>query len=86
MTIHTLSSREFTRDVAAAKRAAQEGPVFITTRGRPEYALLKVEDYFRLAGQAPVSLLEAMDGIAAPEVDEFSVTPVDIRLKPVDLD
>lgn len=86
MTIHTLSSREFTRDVAAAKRAAQEGPVFITNRGRPEYALLKMEDYFRLAGQAPVSLLDAMDGMAKPEGDEFSVAPVDIRLNPVDLD
>lgn len=53
MTIHTLSSREFTRDVAAAKRAAQEGPVFITNRGRPEYALLKVEDYFQI-GRAHV--------------------------------
>lgn len=86
MTIHTLSSREFTRDVAAAKRAAQDGPVFITHRGRPEYALLKVEDYFRLAGQAPVSLLEAMDGTATAEMEELSVAPVDIRLKPANLD
>lgn len=86
MTIHTLSSREFTRDVAAAKRAAQEGPVFITNRGRPEYALLKVEDYFRLAGQAPVSLLDAMDGMAQPDAEAFSFAPADIQLKPADLD
>lgn len=33
MSSHTFSSREFTRDVGAAKRAAASGPVFITDRG-----------------------------------------------------
>ena len=33
MTIQTISSREFTRDIAAAKRATNDGPVFITHRG-----------------------------------------------------
>lgn len=37
MSIHTFSSREFTRDVGAAKRAAASGPVFITDRGKPRY-------------------------------------------------
>jgi hypothetical protein len=40
MSVHTFSSRDFTRDVSSAKRAAAEGPVFITDRGRPAYALL----------------------------------------------
>jgi len=54
MTIHTVSSRDFTRDVSAAKRAAAEGPVFITDRGRPAFALLKIEDYYLMTGkQAP---------------------------------
>jgi len=35
MPVHTFSSRDFTRDVSAAKRAAADGPVFITDRGRP---------------------------------------------------
>ena len=34
MTITTLSSRELNQDVAKAKNAAQDGPVFITDRGR----------------------------------------------------
>jgi PHD/YefM family antitoxin component YafN of YafNO toxin-antitoxin module len=51
MSIHTYSSRDFTRDVGTAKRAAAEGPVFITDRGRPAFALLKIEDYYHLAGQ-----------------------------------
>ena len=45
MPVHTFSSRDFTRDVSAAKRAATDGPVFITDRGRPAYALLKIDDY-----------------------------------------
>ncbi|MBP8928206.1 MAG: type II toxin-antitoxin system prevent-host-death family antitoxin, partial [Ottowia sp.] len=46
--ITTYSSREFTRDVAAAKRAAANGPVFITDRGAPAYALVTIEEYHRL--------------------------------------
>ena len=52
MGMRTISSREFTRDIAGAKRAADQGPVFITDRGEPSYALLKIDDYYRLAGQA----------------------------------
>ena len=42
MTTTTLSSRHFTRDVAAAKRATADGPVFVTDRGRPAFALLNI--------------------------------------------
>ena len=35
MTITTLSSREFNQDASGAKRAARDGPVFITDRDRP---------------------------------------------------
>ena len=65
MSVHTYSSRNFTRDVGATKRAAQKGPVFITDRGRPAYALLKIEDYYQLAGQQEESMLDVMDAIAA---------------------
>ena len=64
MSVHTYSSRDFTRDVGAANRAAAKGPVFITDRGRPAFALLKIEDYYHLAGQQKESLLEVMDAIA----------------------
>jgi prevent-host-death family protein len=65
MPVRTFSSRDFTRDVGAAKRAAAEGPVFITDRGRPAYALLKIEDYHALSGKAEESLLELMDRLPA---------------------
>jgi PHD/YefM family antitoxin component YafN of YafNO toxin-antitoxin module len=73
MAVHTYSSRDFTRDVSAAKRATAKGPVFITDRGRPAYALLKIEDYFQLAGQQEASLLDLMDNIAGGEHIEFDV-------------
>ena len=41
MGIHTFSSRDFTRDVSAAKRATADGPVFITDRGRPAFAQVR---------------------------------------------
>jgi prevent-host-death family protein len=50
MTITTLSSREFNQDTSGAKKAAQQGPVFITDRGRPAHVLLTIEDYQRLTG------------------------------------
>ena len=50
MTSTTLSSGEFNRDIGAAKKAAANGPVFITDRGRPAHVLLSFEDYQRLAG------------------------------------
>ena len=45
----TITSREFNRDVSAAKRAAERGPVTITDHGRPSHVLLTAEEYDRLA-------------------------------------
>ena len=63
MTLTTVSCRDFARDLANAKRAADAGPVFVTDRGRPTYALLKIEDDYKLFGTAPTSLLDKMDAI-----------------------
>jgi prevent-host-death family protein len=52
MAITTLSSREFNQDASRAKRAAEEGPVFITDRGEPAHVLLSIEAYRRLTGGA----------------------------------
>lgn len=77
MSVHTYSSRDFTRDVGAAKRAAAEGPVFITDRGRPAFALLKIDDYYQLAGQQALSLLDVMDAIpgGSPNGEEIGFEP-----------
>lgn len=84
--ITTYSSREFTRDVAAAKRAAAHGPVFITDRGAPAYALLTIEEYHRLkAGSKPRTLLEVMQSIPGGDFDWEPPKLNDIA-KPFDFD
>lgn len=85
MTVHTYSSRDFTRDVGAAKRAAAQGPVVITDRGRPAFALLKIEDYYELIGKQEVSLLELMDAIPGGEGIDFEPQKVWVELRPADL-
>ena len=87
MTIHTFSSRDFTRDVSAAKRAAIEGPVFITDRWRPAFALLKIDDYYRIADQSKLSLLDVMDGIpSGSEAIDFDPPRLDLKINSASLD
>lgn len=86
MALHTFSSREFTRDVSAAKRAATDGPVFITDRGRPAFALLLIEDYYRMAGRSESSLLEVMDGIPGGDAIEFNPLPLNLHIHGASLD
>ena len=81
MTIHTFSSRDFTRDVSAAKRATASGPVFITDRGRPAFALLEINAYYRIAGQNPSSLLDVMDGIAGGENIDFDPPRLNLTVR-----
>ena len=86
MSIHTFSSRDFTRDVSAAKRAAVDGPVFITDRGRPAFALLKIDDYYRMAGKSAPSLLEVMDSITGGEGFDFDPPKLGIQIQAAILD
>lgn len=44
----TITSREFNRDVSAAKRAAENGPVTITDHGRRSHVLLTAADFDQL--------------------------------------
>lgn len=85
MSVHTFSSRDFTRDVGMAKRAAAEGPVFITDRGRPAFALLKIEDYYQLAGQREGSLLDVMDAIPGGAGIVFASPSLPLTLRAADL-
>ena len=84
MTITTLSSREFNQDTSRAKKAAADGPVFITDRGRPAHVLLTIEDYHKLAGgQASI-----IDMLAMPGIEDIDFEPPHLRgpeIKPVDL-
>ena len=86
MSALTYSSRDFTRDVSAAKRAAAQGPVFITDRGRPAFALLTIDDYHRLAGQGQASLLEVMDAIPGGDGIAFEAPRLELKLPAAELD
>ena len=86
MVIHTFSRRDFIREVPTAKRAALEGPVFITERGRPAFALLKIDDYYRIVGKAAPSLLEVMDSIPGGEGFDFNPPKLGIQIQAATLD
>jgi antitoxin (DNA-binding transcriptional repressor) of toxin-antitoxin stability system len=59
MTVTTLSSRDFNQDVSRAKRAAEDGPVIITDRGKPAHVLLSFEAYRRLIGE-PANIVDQL--------------------------
>lgn len=78
----TISSRDFARDVGAAKRAAASGPVFITDRGTPSYALLKIEHFYAMTGSKKRSLLDAMNENPGGDF-EADFPQIDGDLKPM---
>jgi prevent-host-death family protein len=45
--VTTLTSREFHQNSAKVKRAAENGPVIITDRGKPSLVVLTYEEYER---------------------------------------
>ena len=84
MTITTLSSRKFNQDASKAKKAASNGPVFITDRGRPAHVLLTIEEYQRITGnqQSIVELLAMPDAadidFEPPRLDGPLYRPADL--------
>jgi PHD/YefM family antitoxin component YafN of YafNO toxin-antitoxin module len=76
--VATFTSREFNQDTARAKRAAVNGPVFITDRGEPSYVLLTKEAFDRLTAEPqeqiskPRNLAEAL---AHPESAHIDFEP-----------
>ncbi len=82
MPITTLSSREFNQDTSRAKKAASEGPVFITDRGKPAHVLLSIEEYQRITG----GFRNIADALAMPGIDDLEFDPprVNIGIRPAD--
>lgn len=56
-----MSSREFNQDTSGAKKASENGPVYITDRGRPAHVLLSFDAY-----QDLVAPHRALDLLAEP--------------------
>jgi prevent-host-death family protein len=83
MPITTLSSREFNQDTSRAKKAATEGPVFITDRGTPAHVLLSIEEYQRLTGGL-VNLIDQLGLPAGVEDVELEIPPMSDRARAAD--
>ena len=79
----TLTSRELNHDVSSAKKAAQDGPVIITDRGKPSHVLMTYDDFKRLSGKRR-SLIEALSMPGLSEID-FSPERTEIVSRAVDL-
>ena len=84
MSIHTVPSRDFSRDLGAAKRLTATGHVFITDRGKPTFALLKIEDYYKLSGKTSASIVELL-ALPGDEI-AFNQPRVDIQLQVPEFD
>lgn len=70
MGITTVTSREFNQHASDVKKAANNGPVFITDRGRPAHVLLSIAEYRRITdGPQKIADLLAMPGVGEIEID-----------------
>ena len=75
MAMTTFSSREFNQDTSKAKKAAKNGPVFITDRGKPAHVLLSIEEYQSLV--APAASI--VDLLALPGTESIRFTAPRVR-------
>jgi prevent-host-death family protein len=80
-----VSSREFYRDFSRLKNQAENGPVFITSRGVRSHVLLSIRDYEALKGSRAKSLLQAVAKVGP--IDDIALDPprVSVDSRGVDL-
>ena len=69
--ITTVTSREFNQDTSRAKRAAKDGPVFITDRGKLSHVLLSAQEYQNIKARG-MSLAETL---ADPDSEDVEFDP-----------
>ena len=82
MTITTLTSREFNQGASEAKRAANNGPVVITDRGRPAHVLMRFEDYQQLTRQRR----NIAGALAMPDMADIEFEPARVTIEPRPVD
>ncbi|MBN8934061.1 MAG: type II toxin-antitoxin system Phd/YefM family antitoxin, partial [Rhizobium pusense] len=65
-----LSSAELRRNIAKAKKAAVNGPVIVTDRGKPSHVLLTYNEFEKLTGERrSLAVALAMPGLSDIEFD-----------------
>lgn len=88
MAITTLSSREFNQKIGYAKKAAQDGPVFVTDRGEQTHVLLSVQEYRKITETSSGRSL--FDALYCPKLaaidDDFEFPRLDGPFKPAEFD
>lgn len=82
MSITTLTSRELNHDVSSAKKAAKDGPVVITDRGKPSHVLMTYDEFRRLTGRRR-SLTQAL---AMPGLSDIDFDPPRAPIAPRGVD
>ena len=66
----TFTAREYNHDASRVKRAAKDGPVIITERGKPAHVMMTMAAYERLKGGKPKEpLVEFLAGLALDGLD-----------------
>ena len=82
MIITTVSSRDLNQDVSRAKKAARNGPVVITDRGKPSHVLMTYTEFERLTGQQH----NLVDALSMPGLSEIEFTPSRVEIMPREID
>ena len=81
-----ISSREFAAEPLKVKQLAQDGPVVVTNRGRPELVILRYDRWRALVpNDVPEDLAEALADELAGGL-ELVVPKLELEPRPVDLD
>lgn len=66
----TFTAREYNHDASRVKRAANDGPVIITERGKPAHVLMTMAAYRALTGgRATEPLVEFLAGLTLDGID-----------------
>lgn len=81
----SMSSREFNQGTGDAKKAALNGPVCITDRGRPAFVLLSFDHYRQLLGDQP-SLVEMLCSTPGAGDVDFEVPKLGEFARPATFD
>ena len=77
-----LTSRALNQDVSSAKKAAKDGPVIVTDRGKPSHVLMTYDDFRRLTGDRR-SLVQAL---AMPGLSDIDFDPPRSKIAPREVD
>ncbi|MCE7030609.1 type II toxin-antitoxin system prevent-host-death family antitoxin [Jiella avicenniae] len=82
MIITTLTSRDLNQDVSRAKKAAKDGPVVITDRGKPSHVLMTYAEFERLAGKHR----DLTVSLAMPGLSDIDFAPERAGIAPREID